>query len=56
VKSNVSALGENGTNIVDLSRYGNNGTVNGEENTSWVPEGKYGGAYENHQQYNRNNE
>ena len=39
---NVSALGENATKAVDISKYGNNGTlVNG---TAWTANGKYGGA------------
>ncbi|MEM4245232.1 MAG: LamG-like jellyroll fold domain-containing protein, partial [Candidatus Nanoarchaeia archaeon] len=40
---NNSALGENDTYVVDISRYGNNGTVyNG---TIWTSEGKYEGGY-----------
>jgi len=39
---NVSSIGENATRAVDVSRYGNNGTlVNG---TAWNANGKYGGA------------
>jgi hypothetical protein len=41
---NVSALGENDTYAVDVSKYGNNGTLYG--NTTWNSTGKYGGAYE----------
>lgn len=42
---NRSALGENDTRVIDLSRYGNNGTVIGGSNISWTPNGYYGGAY-----------
>jgi len=39
---NVSSIGENATNAVDLSMYGNNGTlVNG---TAWTSQGRYGNA------------
>jgi hypothetical protein len=40
---NVSALGENDTYVVDLSKYKNNGTVYG---ATWNSSGKYGGAFE----------
>jgi len=39
---NNSALGENDTKVVDVSRYGNNGTNYG---ASWNSSGKYGGGY-----------
>ncbi|MFH2028016.1 MAG: LamG-like jellyroll fold domain-containing protein, partial [Nanoarchaeota archaeon] len=39
---NVSALGENNTHVVDMSLYGNNGTIVGGNYTT--PYGKYGGA------------
>jgi hypothetical protein len=39
---NRSALGENDTLVVDLSRGGNNGTVTG---ATWTSSGKYDGAY-----------
>ncbi len=39
---NISALGENTTRIVDISNYGNNGTVS---RAIWNSSGKYGGAY-----------
>jgi hypothetical protein len=42
---NRSALGENDTTVKDLSMYGNNGTVVGGENISWVANGKYNGAF-----------
>jgi hypothetical protein len=42
---NRSALGENDTEVKDLSRYGNNGTVVGGENITWIPNGKYDGAF-----------
>jgi len=41
---NVSALGENDTYVVDLSRYGNNGSVN--DGASWTSSGKYNGVFE----------
>jgi len=41
---NVSALGENDNLSVDVSKYGNNGTVSG--GAVWNSTGKYGGAYE----------
>jgi len=40
---NLSALGENSTYIVDVSKYGNNGTAVGADYNS---SGKYGGAYQ----------
>ena len=40
---NVSSLGENDTNVVDVSQSGNNGTVSG---AIWNSSGKYGGAYQ----------
>jgi len=40
---NISSLGESNTKVVDLSKYGNNGTVNG--GAFWNSSGKYGGAY-----------
>jgi len=40
---NISSLGENNTKVVDLSKYGNNGTVNG--GAVEISSGKYGGAY-----------
>jgi len=40
---NRSALGENSTRVVDLSKYSNNGTING---AIWNSSGKYGGAYQ----------
>ena len=40
---NLSSLGESNTKVVDLSKYGNNGTVNG--GAIWTASGKYGGAY-----------
>jgi len=39
----VSALGENSTLVKDLSKYGNDGTVNG--SAVWSSSGRYGGAY-----------
>ncbi len=42
---NVSALGENDTYVVDLSKYGNNGTVNGNPVMN-LTGGKYHGAFE----------
>lgn len=42
---NVSSLGENATRIVDVSRYGNNGTCSGATCPNWTSSGKYGGAY-----------
>jgi len=39
---NISFLGENATHVKDLSRYGNNGTING---AVWNTSGKYGGAH-----------
>ncbi|MEM3405607.1 MAG: NosD domain-containing protein [Candidatus Pacearchaeota archaeon] len=39
--NNVSALGENATKAVDLSKYGNNGTI---INAVWTTDGKYGSA------------
>ncbi|MFA5174511.1 MAG: fibrinogen-like YCDxxxxGGGW domain-containing protein [Candidatus Pacearchaeota archaeon] len=45
---NISSIGENSTYAVDVSKYGNNGTVNG---TLWNFSGKYGGAYS----FNRTN-
>jgi len=41
---NVSALGENDNLSVDVSKYGNNGTVSG--GAVWNSTGKYRGAYE----------
>jgi len=41
---NVSALGENDNLSVDVSKYGNNGTVSG--GAVWNSSGKYRGAYE----------
>jgi len=38
---NVASIGENATRAVDVSKYGNNGTING---SSWTAGGKYGGA------------
>ncbi|MEM4245501.1 MAG: LamG domain-containing protein, partial [Candidatus Nanoarchaeia archaeon] len=40
---NNSALGENDTYVVDISRYGNNGTV--ENGTTWTSDGKFFGGY-----------
>lgn len=42
---NRSALGENDTIVKDISKYGNNGSVIGGNNISWINNGKYGGAY-----------
>ncbi|VVB78204.1 Concanavalin A-like lectin/glucanases superfamily protein [uncultured archaeon] len=39
---NLTSLGENSTYVVDVSKYGNNGTVYG---AKWNSSGKYGGAY-----------
>lgn len=39
---NLSSLGENNSNAVDASKYGNNGTVYG---AAWNSSGKYEGAY-----------
>ncbi|MBU0615911.1 MAG: hypothetical protein KJ601_07500, partial [Nanoarchaeota archaeon] len=39
---NVSAIGENATKAVDVSKYGNNGTV---VNAVWNASGKYRGSY-----------
>jgi parallel beta-helix repeat protein len=39
--NNNSAIGENGTKAVDISRYGNNGTING---ATWTTDGKFGSA------------
>ena len=39
---NITALGESGTFVKDMSSYGNNGTVNG---ATWTGNGKRGGAY-----------
>jgi hypothetical protein len=41
--NNVSSLGENDSLVVDVSGYGNNGTVVG---ATWNASGRYGGAYE----------
>jgi hypothetical protein len=41
---NKSSLGENGTYVVDMSRYKNNATVYG--NAVYTSSGKYGGAYD----------
>jgi len=41
---NVSAIGENATKAVDVSKYGNNGTING---SAIYSTGRYGGAYQN---------
>ncbi|NCN86989.1 hypothetical protein GW932_04080, partial [archaeon] len=41
--NNNSNLGENDSVVVDLSRYGHNGSVLG--GASYVSSGKYGGAY-----------
>jgi|GEM_PF-1259719 len=38
---NVASIGENATRAVDVSKYGNNGTISG---ASWTASGKYGGA------------
>jgi hypothetical protein len=40
---NVSAIGDNETNIVDVSKYGNNGTISG---ATWNSSGVYSGAYQ----------
>lgn len=42
---NRSALGENDTHVVDISGNGNNGTVVGGTNITWVEDGKYNGAF-----------
>jgi len=39
---NVASIGESAAKAVDVSRYGNNGTVYG--NANWTTNGKYGGA------------
>lgn len=39
---NVSSLGESSTAVVDVSRYGNDGTITG---ATWNNSGKIGGAY-----------
>jgi len=39
--NNNSAIGENSSKAVDVSRYGNNGTL---YNTTWYPAGRFGGA------------
>jgi hypothetical protein len=40
--NNNSAIGENYTRAVDISSYGNNGTLNG--STIWTTSGRFGGA------------
>ncbi len=40
---NLSALGENDTHTFDISKYGNNGTVDG---SVFTTSGKYGGAFQ----------
>ena len=40
---NLSSIGENSTYVVDVSKYGNNGTVSG---ALWNSSGKYRGAYQ----------
>ena len=44
---NLSALGENASKIVDLSKYSNNGTfsVSADADSGWTSSGKYGGAW-----------
>ncbi|MBI2138973.1 LamG domain-containing protein, partial [Candidatus Woesearchaeota archaeon] len=42
---NRSALGENSTYVVDVSRFGNNGTCSGTNCPIWNYSNKYGGAY-----------
>jgi parallel beta-helix repeat protein len=42
---NVSALGENGTQVADVSEYGNNATCTPGSCPTWTPDGAYGGAY-----------
>lgn len=42
---NRSELGENDTFVRDLSRYGNNGTVVGESNITWTPNGRFNGDF-----------
>ncbi len=39
--NNNSAIGENATKVVDISKYGNNGTING---ATWTSDGRFGGA------------
>ena len=43
---NVSALSENDTYIVDMSKYGNNGTCSGSLCPTWNTSGKFNGAFE----------
>jgi len=42
---NVSALGENSTYAVDVSKWGNDGACSGTTCPVWTQSGKYGGAY-----------
>ena len=42
---NRSALGEDDTTIFDISGNGNNGTIVGNNNITWNPNGKYNGAF-----------
>jgi hypothetical protein len=43
---NVSAIGENSTKVVDVSKWGNNGTCAGTACPAWTSSGKYNGAYQ----------
>jgi hypothetical protein len=43
---NRSALGENATLAVDVSKYSNNGTCSGASCPNWNSSGKYGGDYQ----------
>ncbi|MBI5047164.1 LamG domain-containing protein, partial [Candidatus Micrarchaeota archaeon] len=42
---NVSALGENDTNVTDLSQYANNASCSGSSCPNWTSSGKYSGAF-----------
>jgi len=39
---NITALGESGTLVKDMSQYANNGSISG---ATWTGNGKRGGAY-----------
>ena len=43
--NNYSAIGENSTRFVDISKYGNHGTCSGTTCPTYTAAGKYGGAY-----------
>lgn len=43
--NNNPVIGENSTQVVDISKYGNNGTCVESDCPTWVELGRYGGAY-----------